>query len=98
MICAVLRQRLTPADVLGRVSSASRAISWGVLPFGAALGGIVAELWGVRVVFVVGGLASLGLLVLFGLTVRPADLAAATTPPPTPTPLEPAAATDAATR
>ena len=80
VICAVLRQRLTPAELIGRVSSAGRAISWGVLPLGAALGGTIAELWSVRAVFVVGGVASLGLLVLFGLAVRPADLAAATAP------------------
>lgn len=98
VICAVLRQRLTPADLLGRVSSASRAISWGVLPFGAALGGALAELWGIRAVFVVGGLASLGLLVLFGFTVRPADLAAATTPAPASGPHQPAAVPDAVAR
>jgi len=74
VIAALLRQRLTPPDLLGRVYSASRVVSWGVLPVGAALGGSVAGLLGVRAVFVVGGLASLVLLVAFFLTVRPADL------------------------
>jgi hypothetical protein len=63
--------------LLGRVYSASRVISWGVLPVGAALGGLLAEGWGVRAVFVVGGLASVGLLLAYAATIRPAALAAA---------------------
>ncbi len=77
VIVAAVRQAVAPADLLGRVYSANRMISWGVLPIGAALGGIVAELAGVRAVFQVGGMASLGLLVAFVTTVRPPALAAA---------------------
>jgi MFS family permease len=76
VIVGVVRQTVTPADLLGRVYSASRVISWGVLPVGAALGGLVAELWTVRTVFVAGGLASVGLLLVYAVTVRPRDLAA----------------------
>jgi len=77
VIVALIRQAVTPGDVLGRVYSANRMISWGVLPFGALLGGLVAEFAGVRAVFAVGGIASLGLLAVYARTVRPADLAAA---------------------
>lgn len=77
VIVAAVRQAVAPADLLGRVYSANRMVSWGVLPIGAALGGIVAELAGVRAVFQLGGLASLGLLVAFVTAVRPAALAAA---------------------
>jgi MFS family permease len=77
VIVAAVRQSITPAELLGRVYSASRVISWGVLPIGAALGGLIAELYGVRAVFVVGGLASMGLLVVYATTIRPGDLAAA---------------------
>jgi MFS family permease len=77
VIVAVIRQAVTPAELLGRVYSASRVISWGVLPVGAALGGLLAEGWGVRAVFVVGGLASVGLLLAYAATIRPAALAAA---------------------
>lgn len=77
VLVAVVRQAVTPADLLGRVYSASRVISWGVLPVGAALGGLVAQVWGVRAVFVVGGLASVGLLVVYVATIRPRDLAEA---------------------
>lgn len=75
VIVGVIRQTVTPTELLGRVYSASRVISWGVLPVGAALGGLIAELWTVRTVFVVGGLASVGLLLAYAVTVRPKDLA-----------------------
>lgn len=74
VILAVIRQRLTPPDLLARVYSASRVISWGVLPAGAALGGLLAEAYGVRAVFSVGGVVSLALLVAYGVTVRPGAL------------------------
>lgn len=82
VIVAVVRQRVTPADLLARVYSASRVISWGVLPAGAALGGLLAEVYGVRAVFVVGGVASLALLVAYALTIRPPmlDVAGPATP------------------
>ena len=37
IIVAVVRQQATPPDLLGRVYSASRVISWGALPLGASL-------------------------------------------------------------
>lgn|SRR5262245_9319405 len=77
VIVASVRQSVAPAELLGRVYSANRVISWGVLPFGALLGGIVAELLGVRAVFAIGGLASLGLFAVFAAIVRPAQLTAA---------------------
>lgn len=77
VVVAAVRQSITPAELLGRVYSASRVISWGVLPIGAALGGLIAELYGVRAVFVVGGLASVGLLVVYAATIRPGELTAA---------------------
>jgi hypothetical protein len=47
------------------VYSASRLISWGVGPLGAGLAALVAELWGIRVMFAIGAVISTGLLVLF---------------------------------
>ncbi len=38
-----MRQRIAPIEVLGRVVSASRAISWTGIPVGAAAGGFVAD-------------------------------------------------------
>jgi MFS family permease len=40
---ATIRQVYTPAAMLGRVITASRALSWGTLPIGALLGGLLAD-------------------------------------------------------
>ncbi|HET6821096.1 MAG TPA: MFS transporter, partial [Anaerolineales bacterium] len=65
ILVASIRQRLAPGELLGRVYSASRFISWGIGPIGAMLAGFVAELWGIRTMFAIGGVASIGLLLLF---------------------------------
>jgi MFS family permease len=74
VLVSSIRQRLTPDPLLGRLYSASRLISWGVLPVGAALGGVAAEFVGIRTVFAVGGLVSIGLLVAFVRIVPARDL------------------------
>ena len=43
---AVLRQRVVPAELLGRVSSAQTLITWGVQPLGALAGGLIAGWFG----------------------------------------------------
>jgi predicted MFS family arabinose efflux permease len=43
-----LRQRLVPSRLLGRVSGAGTTIAYGAMPLGALLGGLVAELLGLR--------------------------------------------------
>jgi MFS family permease len=53
IINATIRQNLTPVDLLGRVYSASRVISWGVVPVSAGLAGLAADAWGLRAVFIV---------------------------------------------
>ncbi len=58
-----LRQQLTPARLLGRMNAAYRTVSWGVVPFGAAFGGIVARWWGLRAPFVIGAVV-MGLIAL----------------------------------
>jgi predicted MFS family arabinose efflux permease len=70
----VVRQRAVPDELLGRVYSASRWVSWGVLPAGAALGGLLAETIGIRPVFLAGGAAGAVILVGFLMTVRNPDL------------------------
>ncbi|WP_344473668.1 MFS transporter [Nonomuraea monospora] len=47
-----IRQRLIPAELLGRVNSAYRLIGMGGMPLGAALGGVVAELAGLTAALV----------------------------------------------
>jgi MFS family permease len=76
VLLSSIRQRLTPGALLGRVYSASRLISWGVLPVAAAVSGIAAELVGIRTVFAVGGLASVVSLVTFAFMISDRDLQA----------------------
>ncbi len=71
VLVASIRQRLVPGELLGRVYSASRFISWGIGPVGALLAGFVAELWSIRTMFAIGGIASIGLLLLFLVLISP---------------------------
>ncbi|MGB0111716.1 MAG: MFS transporter, partial [Ilumatobacteraceae bacterium] len=57
------RQSVTPDHLLGRLNSVYRLLAWGTLPLGAALGGLLAEWLGLRAVFAIMGVVSLGLLV-----------------------------------
>jgi MFS family permease len=54
-----LRQRIAPPDLLGRVISSHRLVSWGALSLGALCGGLLAELLAVRVVFALMALITL---------------------------------------
>ncbi len=53
VIAVSLRQRITPDAVLGRVTGAHRLFAWGSKPLGAALGGLLAQAFGLEIVFVV---------------------------------------------
>lgn len=50
-----LRQVLTPNRLLGRVVSASRVFGYGTIPVGAAIGGWLADAFGLRAPFLAGG-------------------------------------------
>lgn len=65
ILVASIRQQVVPSDLLGRVYSASRFVSWGIGPLGAATSGLVAEMWGIRTMFAIGALASILTLLLF---------------------------------
>jgi MFS family permease len=62
IITVTLRQQATPDRLLGRVNSAYRLVAWGTRPIGAAFGGLLAHLLGLRAVFVVASLLTLALL------------------------------------
>ena len=51
----VVRQTLTPASLQGRVNTTARMIAWGGQPFGAGIGGLCAETWGVRAAVLIAG-------------------------------------------
>ena len=57
IITVSFRQAVTPDHLLGRLNSVYRLLAWGTMPIGAALGGLIAEAFGLRAVF-----ASMGVL------------------------------------
>lgn len=83
VVTVSLRQRMTPDRLLGRVNATYRLFAWGSMPIGALLGGIVAELLGLRWVFVVAAVATLAML-WFRRYLRDEDLDAAELPEPSP--------------
>jgi MFS family permease len=62
VITVSLRQRITPDHLLGRMNATYRLFAWGVMPIGALLGGLVAELLGLRAVFALAAAGSFALL------------------------------------
>jgi len=53
-----LRQSITPSELLGRVNAASRLLSWGALPLGALLGGVLGDSIGLRPTLIVAAIGS----------------------------------------
>ncbi len=66
VVMVSLRQRITPDRLLGRVNSGYRLVAWGTKPLGAVAGGVLAQLVGLRAVFLLMGL--LVLTIIAGLT------------------------------
>lgn len=60
----VIRQRLVPRALMGRVTSAYRLIGWGAGPVGAALGGVLGTVLDVRAPVIIGGVVLAVSLVL----------------------------------
>ena len=79
VITVSLRQRIIPDELLGRVNSGYRLLGWGTIPLGAALGGLVGEVFGLRMVFLVAGAGNLLLLVPLLSVVTDVAIAAAET-------------------
>jgi predicted MFS family arabinose efflux permease len=50
-----LRQVLTPHELRARVAAVNRTVIFGAIPVGTVIGGIVAEVLGLRAALVVGG-------------------------------------------
>jgi MFS family permease len=59
IVTVSLRQRITPDHLLGRMNATYRLLGWGGMPLGAALGGLIGEVAGVRAVFLLAGIVSL---------------------------------------
>ena len=52
VVSVSLRQRITPDHLLGRLNAAYRFFGWGAGPLGALVGGLIAQVFGLRSVFV----------------------------------------------
>jgi MFS family permease len=76
VLIATIRQNVTPEHLLGRVYAASRVISWGTIPLGSALAGLLAELTTVRTVFVAATALAVVVLGSFVVVMRRHDLEA----------------------
>lgn len=76
VLVATIRQNVTPEQLLGRVYAASRVISWGTIPLGAALAGLLAELTTVRTVFAAATVLALAVLAWFVVIAGTFDLRA----------------------
>ena len=62
VITVSLRQRITPDRLLGRLNSGYRLVAWGSRPLGAAAGGVLAQVLGLRAVFAIMALVTLALV------------------------------------
>ena len=71
IINTTLRQQLTPARMLGRMNAAFRTVSWGVVPFGAAFGGVCARYFGLRGPFIIFAVVMVGYAVFAKPILRP---------------------------
>jgi MFS family permease len=89
IITVSLRQRITPDHLLGRLNATYRLFAWGVMPIGALLGGLIAEVLGLRAVFLMAALVSVAML-YFRRYLGDDDLDAAERPAETAAPGEPA--------
>jgi predicted MFS family arabinose efflux permease len=59
VVAQSLSQRIIPNELMGRVGSASRMLAFGALPLGALAGGFIGHAYGLRAVWVIGGLLHL---------------------------------------
>jgi len=56
VVTVSLRQQIVPGELFGRVNSVYRMIGWGLLPVGAITGGFVADAFGLRAPYLLGGI------------------------------------------
>jgi MFS family permease len=77
VITVSLRQRIIPDHLFGRVNSVYRFIGWGSISIGAILGGILADAFGLRSTFFIGGAVVLVSLIPAWSRVTPAEIEAA---------------------
>ena len=77
IITVSMRQTIVPEELLGRVNSAYRLLGWGTMPIGAAVGGVLADGFGLRAPFLVTGILSTALVLAMAPTVNNRTVASA---------------------
>lgn len=77
VVTVSLRQMIIPNRLLSRVNSVYRLVAWGTMPLGAALGGVLADVFGLRAPFLVGAVVVLTLAFVTLPIVNNSTLAAA---------------------
>lgn len=77
IVAVTLRQQLVPDELFGRVNSVYRWVSSGVMPIGAILGGVAADLFGLRAPYFAAAALLLLAYAVVALRLSDAELAAA---------------------
>jgi MFS family permease len=77
IITVSMRQTIVPEELLGRVNSAYRLLGWGTMPIGAAVGGLLADGFGLRAPFLATGNVSTLLVLAMAPTVNNHTVASA---------------------
>lgn len=78
VITVSLRQSIIPSHLLGRVNSVYRLFGWGTIPLGAAIGGWIARVAGLRAPFWLGAAVTAAMAVVAPAFVNARSVAAAT--------------------
>ncbi|MER7848898.1 MFS transporter [Kitasatospora sp. NPDC096077] len=71
-----LRQSATPDHLVGRINGVHKLVTWGAMPIGAMIGGVIAEIAGLRAPFLVAGSTITLVAVAARLLLSPARIAA----------------------
>lgn len=71
VVTVSLRQQLVPAHLFGRVNGVFRWFSWGAMPIGAFLGGVVADAFGLRAPYFAGALLMVAAWSMISFTLTP---------------------------
>ncbi|WP_104479040.1 MFS transporter [Actinokineospora auranticolor] len=66
-----IAQYLVPAELMGRYSAVARLFSWGAMPIGAGLVGVLAEWFGIQTAFLFFAIAVVAIVIPFLRTVTP---------------------------
>lgn len=74
VITQSMRQRMTPKHMLGRITGASRTVSYGLMPLGAIIGGAIGQAFGLAAALVFGISGCFVAFVVIALTVRQRDV------------------------